>query len=463
MANSENVSLYGKLTHLQKKSGGRKIARMRAPRRGVKRKAESGDFSLPVKRARGSGDYALFQQDLADINGRYKQTYQNRAQRVGRAIGSGLGAFGGWVADKVFGSGDYVVGGKAASIMTNGKELPLFAATADHGGSTFVQHREYLKDIRTGAAGTFNVEKFALQVADEKTFPWLATIAQNFEEYRLWGCIFEFRTTSSDALNSTNTALGTVIMATNYNASRPAFISKQEMENYEFSQSAKPSVSQLHGCELAGADTPLTVYYVRNETLGPFDDIKMYDYGNFQIATSGFQASNVVVGELWVTYNVQFLKPRIPRTIGGTPDSAFWSFARGPTATLNFCGSTGVLSQKVGTLATNPGTKLTDNVMTLAGVDVGNLYGIVAVSVGTGISVPITMSATSGCVAVALGDLNTLVGTASTDTTTQISEYYFQATDTTMVVTCTNGTQTAGFFQNLDLQVFTLDRNRLPS
>lgn len=55
---------------------------------------------------------------------------------------------------------------------------------------------------------------------------------------------------SADALNSVNTALGQVIMATDYNAANPPFGQKSEMENYEFGQSCKPSESQIHPIEV---------------------------------------------------------------------------------------------------------------------------------------------------------------------------------------------------------------------
>lgn len=57
------------------------------------------------------------------------------------------------------------------------------------------------------------------------------------------GMYLEYRTMSADALNSTNTALGQVIMSAQYNAGNPDFTNKQEMENYEGGVSVKPSQS----------------------------------------------------------------------------------------------------------------------------------------------------------------------------------------------------------------------------
>ena len=68
---------------------------------------------------------------------------------------------------------------------------------------------------------------------------------------------------SADALNSVNTALGQVIMATDYNAANPPFAQKSEMENYEYGQSAKPSESAIHPIECARLQTTISELYTR--------------------------------------------------------------------------------------------------------------------------------------------------------------------------------------------------------
>ena len=50
-------------------------------------------------------------------------------------------------------------------------------------------------------------------------------------------------------LSSTNTALGSVIMATQYNASAKDFVNKTPNGNYEFAQSCKPAGPMLHYIE----------------------------------------------------------------------------------------------------------------------------------------------------------------------------------------------------------------------
>ena len=186
-----------------------------------------------------------------------------------------------------------------------------------------VAHREYIKDITTSSvAGAFKNESFIINPGQAATFPWLSSIAENYEQYRVHGMIFQFVTTSADALNSTNTALGTVIMATDYNAASPAYTNKQQMENSQYANSAKPSVSQMHGIECAPALTPVSQLFTRSGALPSGQDSRWYDLAKFQLATTGFQAAGVVVGELWCTYLIEFMKPQIPATIGGNFGSA---------------------------------------------------------------------------------------------------------------------------------------------
>jgi hypothetical protein len=152
----------------------------------------------------------------------------------------------------------------------------------------------------------------------------LSTIAGSYQAYRFKGLLIEFCSRSADALNSTNTALGTVILATNYNVLRPNFASKQEMEASEFCSSSKPSMSVIHPIECAPGEAPLEHLYVRTAVVPAGQDARFYDLGNFQFASVGMQAS-AVIGEIWVTYDVELIKPRLPSQIPGA--AAFtWAY-----------------------------------------------------------------------------------------------------------------------------------------
>jgi hypothetical protein len=171
-----------------------------------------------------------------------------------------------------------------------------------------IRHREFLTDV--SSATSFTLSSYPINPGLATTFPWLSTIAQNFEEWVPLGILFEFKSTSADALNSTNTALGTIIMATEYNSNNDNFINKAQMENYEFATSTRPSCSALHPIECDPRLNPMATYYIRAGSPPTGADLKFYDVGNFQFAATGSQAA-AVVGELWITYEILFRKPKI--------------------------------------------------------------------------------------------------------------------------------------------------------
>lgn len=220
----------------------------------------------------------------------------------------------------VSGRGDYNVSGT----LMHGS-VPRIRNNSRSGG-TVIRHCEYITDIATGA-GTptnFNNNVFALNPGDPTTFPWLSTIAQNFEEYEFKGILFEYKTLSVDAIASSTVNVGAVIMATDYNVSHPPFVSKNAMENYEFAVSAKPSVSMLHMVETKRSQTPVSTLYVRGENVPNGQDARLYDLGLFQIATQGLPAAASSIGELWVTYEVEFFKPSIPSSTITSTEQAHW-------------------------------------------------------------------------------------------------------------------------------------------
>lgn len=226
------------------------------------------------------------------------------------ALGGGIGRWLGQGIGSIFGSGDYQLAGSAPSynVLTNGKQIPKFSSTS---ATNIVCHREYLGDIQGTSA--FNNTLYPLNPGINTTFPWLSTIAQNYQEYKFHGIVFEFRPLITDFV--TSGAPGVVVMATNYNADSPVYATKQAMENSEFAVSVKPTIGLMHGVECEMAQTILPQRYVRTGPVPAGQDYRLYDYGNFQFATQSNPLQDL--GELWVSYCVEFFKPILPITSGG--------------------------------------------------------------------------------------------------------------------------------------------------
>jgi len=243
-------------------------------------------------------------------NGLAKITSIGRGLRnIGGFVGGvfqqpGLGRAAGATISRIFGQGDYLTNNPVRnSLMTSG--VPAFG---DMTSGFRVKHREYLQDIKSSV--NFESSVFAINPGVSSTFPWLSTVAANFEEYIIHGAVVYLNTTAGASVASTNTALGLWGVVTQYDPSEPAFPTKQQAENYVGCQSAVPSQSLMHGIECKPRTGVLDRRYIRTGDLDSALDIKFYDWGNTQVFTSGSQNANVI-GELWISYDVEFFKPRL--------------------------------------------------------------------------------------------------------------------------------------------------------
>lgn len=228
---------------------------------------------------------------------------------AGTAIGNFLGGKIGHLVDKITGFGDYKVAEN--SILSGGVRPPEIVNSVNSGG-IIVRHREYLGDIYS--TKNFTIQTWNVNPGLLSTFPWLSQMASAYEQYKLRGMIFEFNSTSSDSIlsSATSTALGTVVMMTDYDISDPIPGDKRTMLNNEFSCSAKPSTSFIHPIECARSQTTVSELYTRVGLTTPAGyDPHLYDHCRFALATVGMQADGGTIGELWITYEIELLKQQL--------------------------------------------------------------------------------------------------------------------------------------------------------
>jgi hypothetical protein len=284
--NKEQYCLMGN----PKKGGGRRKPKPtntnnRPPptkRRGKKRQHKR---KAKVLEAKGHGDYSFGERAGAAV-GSY----------VGGAISNGFTSF----MNKITGQGDYTVSKNSIS------QQPVEFAAAAAGYR--IAHTDYVCDVLTPGA-QFNTQSFTINPLNGSFMPWLPNLAQNFEEYEIMGMVMMYKSTSGDAVSSTNASLGTVIMATQYNVEDPPFPDKLAMEQFQFATSTVPSCSMMHPVECDRQQSPVSVLYVASPD-SPSQDPKLSTFGTFTIATVGQQAA-ANLGELWVAYDIIFRKPRL--------------------------------------------------------------------------------------------------------------------------------------------------------
>jgi hypothetical protein len=259
-------------------------------------------------RLKGPGDYKEVLGNLLPIAGGLL------GGRLAGAGGASLGSTLGSTVSKILGFGDYHISDNS---LVTGNAVPTFSSTSE---GMEVCHREYLGNV--SGTTNFSVHAYRVNPGLPDTFPWLSNIAVNFDQYELKGLVFEYRP-SSGMIAAASPALGIVIMSTSYDVYDPDFSTKQAMDAYEFTTSTVPNCGIMHPVECKPRSMAYNRYYVRNGAAS--GDERLYDYGKFQIATEGMQSS-YVLGELWVTYHVCLVRPRIH--VGATTNIACrWDFS----------------------------------------------------------------------------------------------------------------------------------------
>jgi hypothetical protein len=294
--------------------------------------AQKRAFAARMARARAASS-----RSTKTVSGRgfYKGFSRDAGAFLGRAVGGryGLGApgaaIGGHLGQKfadITGFGSYNI---PFSLTRNTLALPnnpRIKNDLEREGAVVISHREHIGTVKSSTAFQIQYE-LPLNPAQEATFPWLSSTSSNFTQYEMLGCIFEYVSTSGDAVSSTNNALGEVIMTSNANSLDTSYVNKTQMLNSDFCQAFSPSRNGALPIECAPQQSTLTKLYTRYGAVKPGADLRMSDLGVVTIATSGMQAADIEIGELYVNYQVALFKPQLVEELGFTQPMAYYELA----------------------------------------------------------------------------------------------------------------------------------------
>lgn len=264
--------------------------------------------SRPV--LKGSGAYSM-----GEVKSALKPIIREALASGGAAIGglSGIpsgGIFGremGRKLSKLIGSGDYQTN-TSMNELIHPPGGPASLSFGEDAHTIRIRRREFLADVLAPSVpGTFKNYVYAINAGNRSTFPFLSQLAANYEEYCFDGLVFEFISSASPYVS--NTALGTVIAAMQYNAAAPTFENKYTMENSAFAVSTRIDKNLMYGVECAKGSNAQNCYYVRSGA-SPLP-LTTTDLGNFELAVAPSVSvpASTVLGELWVTYDVVMKRP----------------------------------------------------------------------------------------------------------------------------------------------------------
>lgn len=299
--------------------------------------------------------------------------------KLGESLGAGI--------SRIFGQGDYKV---ASNSLASGGP-PAFASLDT--GIRF-SHREYITDITSSTS--FANTTYQITPTNAALFPWLSKIAYNFEEYCIKGIVFYFNTTCGSAISSTNNALGTVGMTTVYDPTDPDLGNKRECEDYGGCVAGVPSASLIHPVECKPRSNVLPRLYVMISSITNPEDWKFYSHGKLNVFTQGMQQAGVVLGELWVSYDIEFYNPKI-LPVGAVGAAASKISATTSTSTASQIFGTSDLPQTKGNLGASYSGS-TGDIIIPAGTAAGYYYVNYMGSAGSGAWTITTSAVTSNVV-----------------------------------------------------------------
>lgn len=310
--------------------------------------------------------------------------WANRGANIGRAIGTLYGgniggAAGEWIGRRafhyparLFGSGSYTMTHDASERIA--PQVPMFT-TGSGDDSVVIAHREYLGDITTSdTVGGFKINSYGINPSMNNSFPWLSNIAApNYQQYKFEGLVFEFRSFSADALNSTNTALGSVFACINYDYTDADLSSRYEVENTDWASSCKPSENMIIPVECKPRQTSMNglLYVLNGSSIPPGADPKTFFLGKLWFGTTGFQGTNVNIGSLYVTYKVRLYKPLMTKPLS---NGLLYIGSRSNCDNTNRLGTANTVTTLPRT--DNIGVTFTNNTFTLnnQGLVIGQLF-----------------------------------------------------------------------------------------
>lgn len=237
----------------------------------------------------------------------------------------------GWKADRVFGDiggavfGDAgkKIGGIAGNIFrsvtgwgdydVNSNTLSDAHSVAEFAGSDHldISGKEFVCQIYSHD-GDFELSKsIELNPMNQTDFSKLALYGTGYEKYRWNGLMFYFVSqcvAPTDSLQN----IGTVNMMTDYNVHDGPPNDIKDFRNQHFNSSGPPDRDLPHAIECAPGTHPDDIFYCQHRGVKEDEDKSRYILGNFYLCVGSQPTADVVIGELWVTYDVTFYEPVRP-------------------------------------------------------------------------------------------------------------------------------------------------------
>lgn len=234
-----------------------------------------------------------------------------------------------------------------AAAYATGQKTSEPKITASRGHSRII-HRELVASIAGTTAFTI-AQTLALNPGIAATFPWLATQAVGWEQYRFNRLDFEYFTRTGSNVP------GSIMLVPDYDAGDSAPLTEQIASAFEDVVEDAPWKDLCCKLRPRAMHSMGPKKFVRTGPLPAGQDIKTTDVGNLFLATTDGTA--VSWGKLWVEYDIEFFTPQLPPA-GGAPLLSQHVKSAAPT-TANMLGAVPVQQAGSSTIVNIAGEVLT--------------------------------------------------------------------------------------------------------
>lgn len=231
------------------------------------------------------------------------------------AIGGMLGDAAEGLISHIFGSGDYAEVPFDVNNNTITGDVNLITQPTPYfsgnGKSVVIRNREFIGSI--GMTDTFVLQGEYIYPQNSFLFPWLSQIAGSFQKFKFHGLVFEFVSTSANAISGVNAGMGQIVMATLYDPNQAIPTSLAQVLNFYFASSTKPSQSVIHPVECDPTTIPISPLWIFDIPALVIPDPHNYTMGVFAFGAQG-PVNYSGAGQLWVSYDVELIEPKVEVT-----------------------------------------------------------------------------------------------------------------------------------------------------
>lgn len=216
------------------------------------------------------------------------------------------------------GRGEYAgAGGDTHLPTTSGIVAHAAPVPVMHSGEevTRVCRREYLGDVLSSAtANAFSMVTIPVNPGLDDFLAWGSGVFRNYQEYCIKGLMVQF--ISSCSGYAAAGAIGTVTIAADYNAAAPRPTGQVPLEYLSGSRVSKASddCDWYMECDPAKATTKNK--YIRCGDVPAGQDVRLYDWCNLYVASSGVPTASLNLGKIYIVYDIAVYKPKIGTSLG---------------------------------------------------------------------------------------------------------------------------------------------------